>query len=167
MIKSFKDFVPRIHEEVFIAETSMILGRVNIGLGSSVWYNAVLRGDINYITIGEHTNIQDNAVLHVGLKYPVEVGDYTSIGHGAVVHGCKIGSHCLIGMNATVLNGAVVGDRCIVGAGSVVTQNTRIPPNSLAVGTPAKVIKQITAEELKEISIYARRYEYLWRKYYT
>ncbi len=167
MINDFINFKPDLDEESFIAETGVVIGRVKLGLGSSIWYNAVLRGDINYITIGNHSNVQDNAVLHVGMKHSVEVGDYTSIAHGAVLHGCTIGNYCLIGMNAVVLNGAVIGDNCMVGAGSVITQNMIVPANSLVLGTPGRVVRDIKPEELKEIQVFARRYEYLWRKHYS
>jgi carbonic anhydrase/acetyltransferase-like protein (isoleucine patch superfamily) len=166
MIRDFGAFKPEIHPEAYIAETGMIIGRARLGAGSSVWYNVVIRADINHITIGSYSNVQDNAVLHVGMKHPVEVGDYTSIGHGAVVHGCRIGNNSLIGMNAVVLNGAHVGDNCIIGAGSVVTQNMQVPPNSLVLGTPGKVVRELKPEELREINVLARRYAYLWKKHY-
>ncbi|KUO50714.1 MAG: gamma carbonic anhydrase family protein [Desulfitibacter sp. BRH_c19] len=167
MINEFRQSKPDLDHESYIAETGVAIGRVKLGFGSSIWYNAVVRGDINYITIGDHSNVQDNAVLHVGMKHPVEVGDYTSIAHGAVLHGCTIGNYCLVGMNAVVLNGALVGDNCMIGAGTVITQNMVIPVNSLVVGTPGKVVREIKPEELKEIHVFARRYEYLWRKYYS
>lgn len=166
MIKKLRNRIPSIHEETFIAENSSIIGEVTVGLGTSVWYGAVLRGDINYVKVGEHCTVQDNAVLHVALAHSVDVGDYTNIGHNAVVHGCKIGNNCLIGMGAIVLNGAVVGDNCIIGAGSVVTQGAIIPDNSLVVGIPGKVIRQLTQEEINSNKETAIRYENLWRSEY-
>lgn len=166
LIYDFKNYRPNLNHETYIAETGVVVGRVKLGSGSSIWHNAVVRGDINSITIGSHSNVQDNAVLHVGLKHSVEVGDYTSIGHGAIVHGCKIGNYCLIGINAVVLNGAKVGDNCIIGAGTVITQNMVISGNSLVLGSPGKVVRELKPEELKEIRVLARRYEYLWKKYY-
>jgi len=167
MIRNFGIYKPEIHPETYIAETGMIIGKAKLGVGSSVWYNVVIRADINYISIGSYSNIQDNAVIHVGMKHSVEIGDYTSIGHGAVIHGCKIGNNCLIGMNAVILNGAHVDDNCIIGAGSVVTQNTKVPPNSLVLGMPGKVIKELKSEELEEINILARRYVELWKEHYS
>jgi carbonic anhydrase/acetyltransferase-like protein (isoleucine patch superfamily) len=166
MLRNFKEYKPEINSETFIAETAIVIGRVKIGFGSSIWYNAVVRGDINYITIGEHTNIQDNAVLHVAKNNPVLIGDYTNVGHLAVVHGCKIGNHCLIGMNSTILNGAVIGDYCIVGAGAVVPENVSIPSYSLVLGVPARVVRKLKPEDIEEIDTYSKRYEYLWRNFY-
>ena len=166
MIKDFGDFKPEIHPETFIAETGVIIGKAKLGIGSSVWYNVVIRADINDISVGCYTNIQDNAVLHVGVEDSVEAGDYTTIGHSAIIHGCKIGNNCLIGMNAVILNGAHIDDNCIVGAGSVVTKGTKIPPNSLVLGTPGKVVRELKPEDLMDINEHARRYVELWRKHY-
>ncbi len=163
MIKDLKDKKTNIHEETFIAETADIMGDVTIGEGSSLWYGAVARGDMNYITIGKYTNIQDNGTLHVDTSSPLEIGDYTTIGHNAVVHGCKVGSNCLIGMGAIILNNAVIGDNCIIGAGAVITEGVNIPSNSLVIGTPGKVRRKVSEEEIETVKYNAIRYEELWR----
>lgn len=163
MIKDLKDKKTNIHEDTFMAETADVMGDITIDKGSSLWYGAVARGDMNYITIGEYTNVQDNATLHVDTNSPLEIGDYTTIGHNAVVHGCKVGSNCLIGMGAIILNDAVIGDNCIIGAGAVVTERTIIPPNSLVIGTPGKVRRKVSEEEIEIIRHNAIRYEELWR----
>lgn len=163
MIKDLKDKKTNIHEDTFMAETADVMGDITIGKGSSLWYGAVARGDMNYITIGEYTNVQDNATLHVDTNSPLEIGNYTTIGHNAVVHGCKVGSNCLIGMGAIILNDAVIGDNCIIGAGAVVTERTIIPPNSLVIGTPGKVRRKVSEEEIEIIRHNAIRYEELWR----
>lgn len=147
-----------IAEWVYLAEGAKIVGDVTIGEGSSVWYNAVIRGDSNPIVIGENTNVQDNAVLHTSHSHELKIGDNVTIGHGAIVHGCTIGNNVLIGMGAIVLDGAVVEDNCIIGAGALVTQNKMIPSGSLAFGNPAKVMRQITEEEKDSILENANEY---------
>lgn len=163
MIKELNGVRPIIDKDAFIAETASVLGDVTLGEGSSIWYGAVARGDIAPITIGKYSNIQDNATVHNETDIPAIVGDYTVVGHNAIVHGCTIGNNCLIGMGAIILNRAVIGDNCIVGAGSLVTQGKVIPPNSLVIGSPAKVIRQVTEEELGKIKKNAIRYYDLWR----
>ena len=120
----------------------MIIGSVRIEKGCSIWPGAVLRADLNTITIREGANVQDNCVIHVTREFETVIGRNTSVGHGAIVHGARIGDNCIVGMNATILDGAEVGDNCLIGAGAVVTPGTRIPDNSLVVGVPAKVVKQ-------------------------
>lgn len=164
MIKNLKDKSPKIHEEAFIAETADVLGDVTIGEGTSIWYGAVVRGDMNTIEIGNYSNVQDNSSLHVDTNEPLKIGDYTTIGHNAVVHGCTIGNNCLIGMGAIVLNSAVVGDNCIIGAGALVTEGAVIPPNSLVLGAPGKVRRELTEEDIKSIRDNAVRYEKLWKE---
>lgn len=147
-----------IAEWVYLAEGAKIVGDVTIGEGSSVWYNAVIRGDSNPIVIGENTNVQDNAVLHVSHSHAMFIGDNVTIGHGAIVHGCTIGNNVLIGMGAIILDGAVIEDNCIIGAGALVTQNKMISSGSLAFGNPAKVMRQITEEEKDSILENANEY---------
>ena len=118
MIKELKGVKPQIHEDSFIAETAVLIGDVNICEGSSVWYGAVLRGDLDNITLGKYSNIQDNCVVHTEIGVPTKIGEYTVIGHGTILHGCNIGNNCLVGMGAIVLNNAVIGDNCIIGAGA-------------------------------------------------
>ena len=128
----------QIHDTAFIAPGAVVLGDVTIGENSGIWYNAVVRGDGDSIVIGKESNIQDNAVVHLGSGYPVEIGDHVTIGHGAIVHGCKIGDNTMIGMGAILMNGCKIGKNCIIGAGALVTQNVEIPDNSLVVGNPGK-----------------------------
>lgn len=165
MIKSFQGIKPKIHKDSFIAENAWVIGDVSIGEGSSIWYGAVLRGDIESIGIGEYSNIQDNASVHTGYDIPTKLGDYTVVGHNAIVHGCTIGNNCLIGMGAIVLNGAVIGDNSIIGAGTVVTEGKVIPPNSLVLGIPGKIIRQVTEEEIKATRDNAIEYSKLYKKY--
>lgn len=141
----------KIAEWVYMAEGARIVGDVEIGESSSIWYNAVVRGDSNPIIIGENTNIQDNAVLHVSHSHSMTIGDNVTIGHGAIVHGCSIGNNVMIGMGAIVLDGAVIEDNCIIGAGALVTQNKIIPAGSLCFGNPAKVVRELTEEEKQSI----------------
>ena len=154
MIENFKDKVPVVGKEVFIAPGAVVLGDVTIGDNSSVWYNAVIRGDVWSIKIGAYTNIQDGCICHVTTGGPeLIVGDYVTVGHGAVLHSCTVEDKCLIGMKAVVLDGARIGTGSIVAAGSVVLENTVVPPNSLVAGVPAVVKKKLdtsVAEDIKE-----------------
>lgn len=152
MIISYGEKVPKIHETVFIAEGSFIIGDVEIDEQSSVWFNCVIRGDVNYIRIGKRTNIQDGSVLHVTReKYPLIIGNNVSIGHGAILHGCKIGNNVLIGIGAVVLDGVTIGDGCVIGAGSVVTEGTVVPANSVFIGIPARFKKEVSEKERERI----------------
>lgn len=166
MIKNLKDKRPNIDKDTFIAESADVLGNVIIEEGASLWYGAVARADINYIKIGKHTNIQDNATLHIDIHNPLTIGDYTTVGHNAVVHGCTVGDNCLIGMGAIVLNGAKIGENSIIGAGTVVTEGSEIPPNSLVIGIPGKVRRKLTEEEIKTTKENAIMYEKLWKDLY-
>src|SRR5882762_9590070 len=129
---------PVLGRGVYIAKTAVVLGDVTVGDYSSVWYHAVLRGDINRIVVGHHTNIQDNAVLHLADEYPCVVGNYVTIGHCAIVHACSVGDEVLVGMGAIILDGAVIGDRSLIGANALVTQKKEIPSGSLVLGSPAR-----------------------------
>ncbi len=142
----------------FAAEESVIRGDVRIKENAGIWFNATIRGDSNYISIGKSSNIQDNCVVHVSKGYPTEIGDFVTIGHGAIIHGCTVKDNTLIGMGAVILNGAVIGENCIIGAGSLITKGTVIPDNSLAFGNPAKVVRTLTPEEIKETYENALRY---------
>lgn len=154
----------QIHPSVKTFPGSHILGNVQIGQNSSIWYNAILRGDIEPIIIGNSSNIQDNCVVHSSKGYPVELGDFVSVGHAAVLHGCKLGNNVLVGMNSTVLNGAEVGDNSIIGAGAVVTEGKKFPPGSLILGLPAKFARNISTQEIKSIKDNALRYVDLSKK---
>src|SRR2546421_5119133 len=149
---------PSLGKDVYVARGAVVLGNVTLGRNSSVWYNAVLRGDINRITVGHHTNIQDNAVLHLADDFPCEVGNYVTIGHSAIVHACKIGNEVLVGMGATILDGAVIGGQSLIGARALVTQGARIPPGSLVLGMPAKVVRRLTSPERAKLKYWAEKY---------
>ena len=149
---------PQIGQHVYIARGAVVVGDVTLGDHSSIWYNAVLRGDINRIVVGAYTNIQDNAVLHLENNLPCIVGDYVTIGHSAIVHACTVGDESLIGMGAVVLDGAVIGQQCLIGAKALVKQGTKIPDGSLVVGMPARVVRQLTAEERAKFKPGAEKY---------
>jgi len=149
---------PDTARALFIAPTASIQGDVVLGEGSSVFYGAVLRGDIAEIRIGEGTNIQDNAVVHLADDLGAYIGNYCTIGHAAIIHACTVGDECLIGMGATVLDGAVVGARSIVGANALVPQGMQIPPRSMVYGSPAKVIRPLRDEELAFLRKSAEKY---------
>lgn len=144
---STESMQPIIDPEAFIAEGAIVRGDVRIERNASIWYNAVLRGDVDSITVGEGSNIQDGCVVHVDRGCPVRIGRNVTVGHGAIVHGCTIGDGALIGMGAIILNGAVIGEGCIVGAGALVTQGKHIPAGMLVVGSPARTVRAVTPEE--------------------
>jgi len=154
-----------IHPSVKILKGAQIIGNPNIGRKSSVWYNAVIRGDIEDINIGEYSNIQDNCVLHTSKDFPLKIGSHVSVGHAAVLHGTTILDNCLIGMNATLLNGSEIGADSIVGAGAVVTQGKKFPDRSLIVGMPAKMVRKLEPLEVRSIKDNALRYAELADKH--
>ena len=149
---------PTVGAGVYIARGAQVIGDVTLGDHSSVWFNAVLRGDINFIRVGHHSNVQDNSVLHLADKYPCILGNYVTVGHSAVVHACTIEDEVLVGMGAVVLDGAVVGAQSLIGARSLVTQGTQIPPGSLVLGSPAKVVRQLTEKERAGLKGMAEKY---------
>ncbi len=151
MIKEFEGIMPEIDESVFVAESADIIGDVKIGKNSSIWYNTVLRGDEHAIRIGENTNIQDGTVVHVGWDTDTVIGDNVTVGHNALIHGCKIGNNSLVGMGAIVLNGAEIGEFCMIAAGALVTQNKKFPNGVLIMGSPAKVVRELTEEEKQNL----------------
>ena len=142
----------KIDNSVCIAEGARVVGDVVLGKNSSVWFNAVHRGDEDQITVGEGTNIQDNCVLHCGPGFKVAVGNNVTVGHMTILHGCTVGDNTLVGMHSTIMNGAVIGSNCIVGAGSLVTEGTIIPDGSVALGRPARVIRKMTQKDLEQIA---------------
>ncbi len=149
MIRAYKGTRPTIHPSVFVEASAQVIGDVEIGEGSSVWFNAVIRGDVHTIRIGQRTNIQDGCLLHVTrTTFPLAVGDDVTVGHGAILHGCTVKARCLIGMGAIILDGAEIGDDSIIGAGALVPEGKTIPPRSLAVGAPARVVRALSEEEL-------------------
>lgn len=161
----FMDEEPDIDETVYVDETAVVSGAVKLSAHSSVFPTAVLRGDEGTISVGENTNIQDGAILHCAHGFDCTVGAGVTVGHRAIVHGCRVGDNSLIGMGATILNGAVIGHDCIIGAGALVTEGQKIPDGMLAVGVPAKVIKPVTEEQKKWIHDNAREYAELAEKY--
>ncbi len=159
MVKSYKGTSPLIAPNAFIEETAIIIGDVHIGDEASIWFNTVVRGDVHYIRIGNRTNIQDLCLLHVTHDlYPLILGDEITVGHHAVLHGCTVANRVLIGMGAIIMDGASIGEDCIVGAGALVTERTTVPQQSLVVGSPAKVKRPLTIEEVSWIKESAANY---------
>ena len=155
----YLDTFPKLDDSVFLASGVKIIGDVEIGKNSSVWYNTVIRGDVHYIKIGEQTSIQDCSMLHVtNGKYPLNIGSKVTIGHSVVLHGCTVEDLTLIGMNATVLDGAVVQTKSMVAAGAVIRPNFIVPTGKLAAGVPAKIVRDLTEEEMEEFEKSANRY---------
>lgn len=158
-IIAYKGIIPKLHSSVFVADGACIIGDVEIGKDSSVWFNAVIRGDVHYIRIGERTNIQDATVIHVtSKKFPTNIGSNVTIGHSAVIHACTINDYCLIGMGAIILDGATVGPYSLVAAGAVVTMGANIPEGVLVAGVPAKVIRKLSHEERESLIQSAQNY---------
>lgn len=149
---------PSLGKGVYIASSAVVLGDVTLGDFSSVWYQAVLRGDINRIAVGHHTNIQDGSVIHLADEYPCVIGNWVTVGHSAIVHACTVGDEVLVGMRATILDGAVIGEQSLIGAGAVVTQGMKIPPGSMVLGMPAKVTRALSAEERAALKGWAAKY---------
>lgn len=165
MILNYKSVEPEICESAFVAENATVIGDVRLAEESSVWFGAVVRGDMNSIRIGKRSNVQDNVVIHIPENYGVEIGDDVTIGHCAVVHGCRIGDNVLIGMNSTVLDGAEIGDNCIIGANALVPPGKVIPAGSMVVGVPGKVVRQLTEDEIVGIKENAAAYVQLLQDY--
>jgi len=147
-----------VPETVMLFKGAVVDGNVNIDEKSSIWFNAVLRGDIETLNIGKCSNIQDNCVLHSSKGYPLNIGNLVSVGHAAVLHGCIVKDNCLIGMNATILNGAIINENSIVGAGAVVTEDHEFPEKSLIIGIPAKAVRTLQKDEIEHIKDNAFRY---------
>ncbi len=159
MIRAHRGRMPRVPSSVYIDTSAQVIGDVDIGDESSVWMCVVIRGDVNWIKIGKRSNVQDGTVVHVMTKtHPTTIGDNVTIGHGAIVHGCTIEDQCLIGMGAILLNGAQVGTGSIVAAGTLLVEGATIPPRSLVMGSPGKVKRTLSDEEVLDIQAYADRY---------
>lgn len=165
MLVEYNGINPQIDQNTFIASNSTIIGKCFISENCSIWYNAVLRADVNEIRVGKNSNIQDGCVVHCDESYPTNIGENVTVGHLAIIHGCKIGDHCLIGMGSTILDGAVIGNNVIVGANSLVTSGKIIPDNSLVMGSPAKVVRELTPEESEGIRKSVAGYVGLSKKY--
>ncbi|MFA4925379.1 MAG: gamma carbonic anhydrase family protein [Candidatus Aminicenantales bacterium] len=157
---------PLLDPETFVAQGAAVIGRVVLKKGASIWFNAVLRADIADIVIGEYSNVQDNSVIHVDYDVPVIVGNYVTIGHGAILHACKIGNNTLIGMGAVILDRAIIGNNCLVAAGSLVPPGKTFPDGSLILGNPATVVRTLTEAEKDQIVKNANDYHDLWRRNY-
>jgi carbonic anhydrase/acetyltransferase-like protein (isoleucine patch superfamily) len=164
-IEPFEGTLPTIAPSAFVAPSADLIGRVSIGDEASVWYNATLRGDINEIAVGPRSNVQDNAVLHVETDRGCFLGELVTVGHGAIVHACAVGDEVLVGMGSVILDGAVIGERSIIGANSLVTGNTEVPPGSLVLGTPARVVRSLDRKERESIRVWAEKYVENRRKF--
>lgn len=166
MITNFQDAAPKIHASAFIAGNATVIGDVEIGEDSSVWFNSVVRGDVNYIKIGARTNIQDASVIHVSSKtHPTVLEDEVTLGHRVTLHGCHIETGSLIGIGAIILDGARVGRDSLVAAGSLLTPNTLVPPGSLVMGSPARVKRNLTAGEIYSLKRFWQNYRELSKIY--
>lgn len=158
MIKNLENKKVKLSEGVFIEETACVVGSVNIGKNVSIWYNSVVRADLESVEIEENSNVQDNAVIHVDKNSKCLIGKNVSIGHSAIIHGCTIGDNSLIGMGAIILNKAKIGKNCIIAAGALVAENKEIPDNSLVVGIPGKIVRQVSNEEVEKNILNAKEY---------
>ena len=166
MIKSFRNLSPKIHETAFVAENAIVIGDVEIGAESSVWFGSTVRGDVNFIRIGARTNVQDGCVIHVSSKtHPTILEDEITLGHRVTLHGCYVETGCLIGIGAIVLDGARIGNNSLVAAGSLVTPDTQIPSGSLVIGSPAKVKRKLTDTEIYNLSRFWQNYTELLKTY--
>jgi carbonic anhydrase/acetyltransferase-like protein (isoleucine patch superfamily) len=166
MIKTFQNISPKIHETAFVAENATVIGDVEIGAESSIWFNSVVRGDVNFIRIGARTNIQDACVIHVSSKtHPTVLEDEVTLGHRVTLHGCYVESGCLIGIGAIVLDGARVGKNSLIAAGSLVTPATQIPPRSLVMGSPARVKRELSGDEFYNLARFWQNYTELLKVY--
>ena len=161
----FEKKVPEVDPDAWVAPNASIIGKVKLEKNSSIWFNAVLRGDIELITIGENSNIQDGSVLHTDPGYPLSVGKGVTVGHMVMLHGCQISNDSLIGIGSIILNNAKIGKNCIIGANSLITENKIIPDNSLVVGSPGRVLRKVTEEEIKAIIENGQHYVNTSKKY--
>jgi carbonic anhydrase/acetyltransferase-like protein (isoleucine patch superfamily) len=159
MLRPYRGLLPTVDPTAYVDESAQVIGDVHIGAESSIWMNVVIRGDVNFIRIGDRSNLQDGTIVHVMRDtHPTRVGDEVTVGHAVVLHGCTIDDRCLIGMGAQLLNGAEIGSDSIVAAGTLVTEETKIPARSLVMGRPGKVKRPLTDEEVASIRDYAARY---------
>jgi gamma-carbonic anhydrase len=167
IIKKFQEKEPKIHESAFIAENSVIIGDVEIGEDASIWYGCILRGDVNYIRIGAKTNIQDMSMIHVsrGKDYPTIIEEEVTVGHSVTLHGCYVEKGSLIGIGSIILDGARIGANSLIAAGSLVTPNTIIPPRSFVMGTPARVKRELSDEEIQDLQKFWQNYVKLSETY--
>lgn len=164
-IMPYKSILPKIGQGVFVAPSAAVVGDVTLGKGSSVWFGAVIRGDFQPVILGEYSNVQDNATVHVMGDVPTEIGNYVTIGHNAIVHCRRIGDNCLIGMGSIVLGYSEIGENCIIGAGTLLTQYKKIPSNSLVYGNPAKIIRALREDEIEALRASAMNYHEVAKEY--
>lgn len=157
-LEPFHEIWPKIPDSAFVAASADVIGRVTLGEESSLWYNTTLRGDINEITIGPRSNVQDNAVIHLADDFGCHVGELVTVGHSAILHACTVGDEVLVGMGACVLDGSIIGPRCIIGANALVTGGTIIPEGSLVLGSPARVVKTLDLKDQQDIKSWAEKY---------
>jgi carbonic anhydrase/acetyltransferase-like protein (isoleucine patch superfamily) len=159
MIRAYKDKKPQFDDTVFIEDSAQVIGDVQIGQHSSIWFNTTVRGDVYYIRIGSYTNIQDNSVVHVTKEtYPTILEDYVTVGHGVTLHGCHIKSNNLIGIGSIVLDDVMIEENCMIAAGALISPGTKVPPRSLMMGIPAKRVRELSDEEVAKIRQYALNY---------
>lgn len=166
-IYQIDDLTPDIHESAWVADSAQVVGRVTLAEGASVWFGVVIRGDMDAINVGSGSNIQDNSVLHADHGVPLNIGENVSIGHQVMLHGCTIGDGSLIGIQAVVLNGAKIGKNCLVGAGALVTEGKEFPDGSMILGSPARAVKQLSAEQIDGLKMIAKHYIDNARRYKT
>jgi carbonic anhydrase/acetyltransferase-like protein (isoleucine patch superfamily) len=161
------DLAPKLHETAWVADNAQVMGNVVLAEESSVWFGVVIRGDTETISVGRGSNIQDNSVLHADMGMPLTIGENVTVGHQVMLHGCTIGDGSLIGIQAVVLNGARIGKNCLVGAGSLVTEGKEFPDGSMILGSPAKVVRQLTPEQIEGLKMSAQHYVENARRYKT
>lgn len=158
LLKEYKGILPKVSTEAYVADNVAITGDIHIGDHTNIWFGVTMRGDMNYVRVGQHTNIQDNSMVHVDTGHPTIIGDYVTIGHMCIIHGCTVEDNVLVGMGSTLMNGCVIRKNTIIGAGSLVTEGKEFPEGVLIVGRPAKVIRELTEEEIKAIKVSAEGY---------
>lgn len=165
MLIEYGGIKPGVHQTAFLASNCTVIGKCGIEENCSIWFNTVLRADVDGIRIGRNSNIQDNTVVHCSRGFPTDIGENVTVGHSAIIHGCSIGDNCIIGMGTSILDGATIGNNCIIGANSLITSGKTIPDGVLVMGAPGKVVRALTKEEMEEIRHSAARYVALSKEY--
>lgn len=158
MIYQLGEHKVNLHESAYVAPSAQVMGKVTLHKGASVWFNAVIRGDCDPIVVGENSNVQDGSVLHTDYGFPMTIGKGVTIGHKVMLHGCEIDDYSLIGINAVILNGAKIGKHCVIGANALITENMNIPDRSVVMGSPGKVVKQVSDEQAKMLEKSSQHY---------
>ena len=165
MIYRLGEACVELHPQSWVAPNAVLVGKVRLQAGASVWFNAVLRGDNELIDIGEHSNVQDGAVMHTDMGFPLTLGKGVTVGHNAMLHGCSVGDYSLIGINAVILNGAKIGKHCIIGANSLIPEGKVIPDGSLVMGSPGKVVRELTEQQKQMLEASAAHYVHNAQRY--